>query len=165
MSENRPIEGTNWSLLDIEAKIREMEDGSPGLDVLHRALKLFEHVKLDLDIHLEGSPPRVLRTRNKAGTFHSVVFKDGLYIDDYSHGPDSGIQIFASLEALAWQVAELTIPRIYARAYNSAEREGTLLRAWNSETMVVSINAVGDEHSKEFENVDGVWRRRAEIAK
>ena len=124
MNDTQPSDRTARITQDIEAKIREMEKAPQGLDVLYRALKLFDQVNLGLELRLEGSPPRLLRVRNNAGTFHELENQDGIYTDHYHHGPEGGIERFASLERLAWWVAERTIPRIYARAYSSAEHRG-----------------------------------------
>jgi hypothetical protein len=160
MPESPRTDRPDWSLRVVETFISELDKGPQGLEVLCRALQLFENVNINLHCQLEGDPPELLRVRNDAGTFHEVKFRDGVYEDYYQHCADSGTERFGGVETIAWHIAEQTIPRIFAGALDKAEREGTLLKGWKSGALGVSISAVSEVYLREFEQVGGVWIRR-----
>lgn len=150
-----------WAAMrDCEARIREIENSAQGIEAVFHALQLLKP-KLDMEIEPEGDPLTSVQVRIPNRGSQEISYRDGLYEVFWAQFPETDLFRYESLENLVWDVTGVTIPRIYLRAYRWAERHAQLgIDPKTGKVFGVPINAISSEISKEFEKVDGVWRRK-----
>jgi len=145
---------------ECEQRIRELETRPPGVDILHEALQILKP-RLNFDIELEGDPPTSVRLRHSSGMTHYLSFENGLYHDFWTQAAETDLDRSESLERIVWGAVGMVPPRVYIRAYRWAERHRKLGRHPKTRKVIgVPTNIIENEYSKEFEEVDGVWRRK-----
>lgn len=156
-----PAHDTFWAAMqDCEARIREIENSAQGIEAVFHALQILKP-KLDMEIEPEGDPLTSVQVRIPDRGSQDISYEGGLYEVFWAQFPETDLFRYESLENLVWDVTGVTIPRFYLRAYRWAERHGRLvIDPKTGKVIGVPINAISSEISKEFEKIDGVWRRK-----
>lgn len=156
-----PVHDEFWAAMqECETRILEIENSARNIEAVFNALQILKP-KLNMEVEREGNPLTSLQVRIPDRGSHDISYQDDLYHDFWAQFPETDLVRYESLEHLVWNVTGVTIPRIYLRAYRWAERHGRLgINPKTGKVFGVPINAITAETSKEFEKVDGIWRRK-----
>lgn len=146
---------------DCEVRIRDIENSARNIEAVYNALQVLKP-RLKIEVEREGNPLTSVKVGIPDRGSHDISYQNGLYEDFWAQFPETDLVRYESLEQLVWSVTGVTIPRIYLRAYRWAERHGRLgINPKTGKVFSVPIGAITAETSKEFEKVDGIWRRKS----